>query len=302
MIIKKYIPRFLINIYSYIVYIKFIRKNKLNILDDKEILNKIILERKSIARFGDGELKWILGIEQVSFQDGSLELSKRLEEVLRSKDNNILICIPKAFNNVKGYTYKSKCFWCNFIRWHGKDIISYLDLKYNYGDSTFTRWYIEYKDKTNMKKKIKEIMKIWDNRNVVIIEGSQTKTGIGNELLNNCKSIKRIIAPSKNSFDFYNDILNEAKKIDKNNLILIALGPTATILAYDLTKLGYQALDVGHIDIEYEWYIRKAKKKIPIKGKYVNEAGGIMEEEAINDLDYEKSIIAKVGEKNNENI
>ena len=50
----------------------------------------------------------------------------------------------------------------------------------------------------------------------------------------------------------------------KNKLILIALGPTATILAYDLYKLGYRAIDIGHIDIEYEWFLRKANTKIPI--------------------------------------
>ena len=61
------------------------------------------------------------------------------------------------------------------------------------------------------------------------------------------------------------------KNVRKNKLILIALGPTATILAYDLYKLGYRAIDIGHIDIEYEWFLRKANTKIPIKNKYVNE-------------------------------
>ena len=44
-------------------------------------------------------------------------------------------------------------------------------------------------------------------------------------------------------------------------MIIIALGPTATVLAYDLAKEGYQALDMGHFDIEYEWYLRNATKK-----------------------------------------
>ena len=68
------------------------------------------------------------------------------------------------------------------------------------------------------------------------------------------------------------NIINTIKKnVRKNKLILIALGPTATILAYDLYKLGYLAIDIGHIDIEYEWFLRKANTKIPIKNKYVNE-------------------------------
>ena len=57
-------------------------------------------------------------------------------------------------------------------------------------------------------------------------------------------------------------------------MILLALGPTSTVLTYDLYKLGYQVIDVGHIDIEYEWFLRKAKKRIQIDNKYVNEALG----------------------------
>ena len=56
----------------------------------------------------------------------------------------------------------------------------------------------------------------------------------------------------------------------------MALGPTATILAKDICdlngdKIEYQALDLGHIDIEYEWFLMRAKKRKAVKGKYVNE-------------------------------
>ena len=82
-------------------------------------------------------------------------------------------------------------------------------------------------------------------------------------------------------------------KVNKNRLILIALGPTATILAYDLYKLGYQAIDIGHADIEYEWYLRKAKNRIKIKNKYVNEAkGGRKNITKIKDKNYYKQIIS----------
>ena len=50
------------------------------------------------------------------------------------------------------------------------------------------------------------------------------------------------------------------------------MGPTATILSYDLYKFGYQVIDIGHIDIEYELYLRNASNMIPIPNKYVNEA------------------------------
>lgn len=37
---------------------------------------------------------------------------------------------------------------------------------------------------------------------------------------------------------------------------------------------GYQALDIGHIDIEYEWFRKSAKYKIEIEGKNINEVSG----------------------------
>lgn len=294
--IKKYIPSFIKNVYTNIKYIQFTNKNKVKVLSDNETIESIVKYNKSIVRFGDGEFKWILGIKQKSFQDESKELAERLEQVLKCKDENILVCIPKAFNNVDGYIKSSSIFWKKFIRWYGKDVINYIDTDYSYGNACFTRWYIEYKEKNYMKEKIKNIKRIWNDRDVIIIEGKDTKIGIGNDLLSNCKSIKRIIAPSQNAFNKYDAILKETKKVEKDKLLLIALGPTATVLAYDLAKEGYQALDVGHIDIEYEWYLRNADKKILIPGKYVNEAGGISEEQELANDEYMQSIIISIGE------
>ena len=50
-------------------------------------------------------------------------------------------------------------------------------------------------------------------------------------------------------------------------MILITLGPTATILAYDLAMQGYQAIDLGQVDNEYEWFLRHATERIVIEGK-----------------------------------
>ena len=73
------------------------------------------------------------------------------------------------------------------------------------------------------------------------------------------------------------------------------MGPTATILSYDLYKAGYHVIDIGHIDIEYEWFLRNAKTKIKIEGKYVNEVKeGRTEIKEIIDKLYFNQIIAKV--------
>ena len=42
---------------------------------------------------------------------------------------------------------------------------------------------------------------------------------------------------------------------EKNVLFMVAAGPTATVLSYDLWKDGYQALDVGHLPNSYDEFL-----------------------------------------------
>ena len=73
---------------------------------------------------------------------------------------------------------------------------------------------------------------------------------------------------------------------------------TATVLAYDLYKAGYWAVDIGHVDIEYEWFLRKATEKIKIETKYVNEAkDGEKDIQNIHDEKYESEIVSKLLKK-----
>ena len=107
--------------------------------------------------------------------------------------------------------------------------------------------------------------------------------------------IRHILCPAKNAFDKYDEIFAECLKQPKEKLLLLALGPTATVLAYDLYRKGYQAIDVGHIDICYEWKLRGATGKIAVPGKYVNEVPDGRENiEECTDRKYLNSIIAKI--------
>ena len=146
-----------------------------------------------------------------------------------------------------------------------------IDLKKVYYDSFITRFYMDYRDKKKSELILNQLFKIWNDKDIVIIEGKESRLGAGNDLFFNCKSIERIICPQKDSYSKYKEILTEAMKIEKDKLVLIALGPTATVLAYDLCQRGYRALDIGHIDIEYEWFLLKAKEKVKLTCKFIGE-------------------------------
>ena len=141
--------------------------------------------------------------------------------------------------------------------------------------------------------------KIWNNRNILIIEGEKTRLGYGNGLFNNSKSIKRIVCPIKSAFKVYDKILYYIRNlnIDKDTLILISLGPTATVLTYDIIKLGFrnQVIDFGHFDIQYEYFLRKVNKKIRIPYKYVNEnPNGRKNIIPVTDVKYLNQIIYRI--------
>nr|WP_123054648.1 GT-D fold domain-containing glycosyltransferase [Clostridium sp. JN-1] len=153
-----------------------------------------------------------------------------------------------------------------------KNWLKFLSSNIIYLSTNMTRLYIRYENKEKCGIYFSKIRQLWNSRDLIIIEGRKTRFGIGNDLLNNSASISRVLCPEENAFEKYSQILEYVvNTIDKKKLILICLGPTATVLAYDLAINGFQAIDIGHLDIEYEWFLKGVDKKIKIEGKYTNE-------------------------------
>ena len=268
----------------------------LNIVSKEKTLNEIIYNKKSIARFGDGEYKIIFGYK-ANFQSYDETLAKRLFQILNSNEKNLLIGInlPYRKKDFEERSNNSQKMWNIFFQHFKIKLSKIINKNKKYYSSLITRFYSAFKDKSNSLKYIQKIKKIWDKRDILIIEGEKTRVGIGNNLFNNTKSIRRIICPVKNAFKYYNQILNSALKFEKSVLILIALGPTASILSYDLYKHNYQVVDIGHIDIEYELFLRKAKQYVKIPYKYVSEAkGGTTNIKSIKDMNYYNQIAYKI--------
>ena len=265
-------------------------------MSPEETLDEIINNNKSISRFGDGELNLIFGFK-IRFQKYDKILSKRLCDILQTNEKDFLIGMPDQLNfeNIDKYTDGSKKFWAKWIKKNIFKLILKLNEKKTYYSSYITRFYILYKDKSKVYKYVEKLKKIWNKKDIVIIEGQQSRLGVNNSLFDNVKSIKRILCPSKNAFNIYDKILNLALKIEKNKLILLALGPTATVLAYDLYKAGYQVIDIGHVDIEYEWFIRNSTKITRIPNKYVNEIkNGNINIANVTDNEYYNQIIEQI--------
>lgn len=294
--IKKYFYR-IIQIKKHIVIFnimidKIVKKPEIN--DSIKTIEEIVNNNYSISRYGDGEFKLIDG-EDLLFQKYDKSLANRLKEILISNEEKHLVCIPKQIISTDWLNDRAKYFWDNYLSLNRYKLYKLIDNNKVYYDSFITRFYMDYKDKSQSKNILNNLKKIWYKKNVVMVEGEESRLGVGNDLFDECLSIERIICPKKNSYTKYKDILESVRNnVTKDKLILIALGPTATVLAYDLSKLGYTALDIGHVDIEYEWFLKKADRKIDIKNKYVGEVLNGNYSDAISDSRYLKQIISTI--------
>lgn len=272
-------------LHEYITYLRYlwrIRTDKelrsfrkeLKILDSEATVKKIIEEKLSVCRFGDGEFLLIAGGKS-AFQSANNGLSIRLRDILLNPKRSVLTCIPFFYKNHKDYVFRTRLYATGYLCSNAKTrVIPFCDVNYEYGDSLFTRFYMMKKNKKMVCSFVPLLKNIWDKKDVLLVEGAYTRLGVGNDLFDNATSIKRLICPSKNAYDLYDEILNQSKMFGKKSLILIALGMTATVLAYDLANLGYWAIDIGHVDIEYMWLQMGAKKKCHVPGKILEEIPG----------------------------
>lgn len=278
------------------------RAYRLDILSSEETIGHILKTNCSIARFGDGEFEMLLQPERdLGFQTRNGELSARMKQVLESRNPNLLICLPYTLNHLRGRTKHSRMFW---YLWGKRDdqhhrIVNLIrqcqPAGYVYGDSQITRPYVAYETSAHSARIFPMLKKLWDGKDILFVEGEKTRLGVGNDLFDNARSIKRVLCPATNAFDHYEEILEAVKSVWNGEIILLALGPTATVLAAELTDSGMQALDIGHLDIEYEWFRSGAKGHDQVAGKFTNEAAAQHVIDACEDEAYLNQIIGRVG-------
>ncbi len=281
---------------AYILYMsnKYVLKNKNvpNVLSISDTIDLIIKENLSVVRFGDGEI-YMLDGGATAFQKNQNDLTKRLEEIIQTNEKGLLVCIPGIWRGIEDFDTVAYWFYMHHLYRNGhvwkaltkKDIV--------YGDTHISRPYLAFKDKAGNGHFFKKLFKIWENKDVVLIEGSKSRIGVGNDIFSQVKSIKRILCPPENAYAKYSEIKKEALRLDKDKLILISLGPAAKVLTYDLFKEGYRVIDIGHIDMEYEMFLRKETRLTRVSYKYFNEINERNPDDCL-DENYLNQIIAEI--------
>lgn len=270
----------------YFLYEKGILRNKIQVHTIDETIDELLSTEKSMVRFGDGEIVMIRGGD-LMLQKAAPEIGEGLAGILAYPYDDLIVTIPGIFDTLSDHHKASRQFWQDHLLFCRRTYEKYCNPNRVYYTTFVSRCYYFGSDRSNCGRWFAKIRKIWENKDIVIVEGTKTHNGVGNDLLDTARSVERVICPPKDAYGALPEILEACTRYEKDRLFLLSVGVAAKFLALQLFRKGYRVLDIGNMDMEYEWYVRKAPDKVPLaKHDIVGEAAN--REAAAQDGEYGK--------------
>lgn len=197
------------------------------ILTEDETL--ALCRTRSIARFGDGELRLAVGRAAIS-QKAEPNLATELRALL-SRYDGCAVGIPNFRRTPNQATWSPYCSG-EFRGLYGQDL---------YGSAFITRpdnapWI----DRPEYWQAVRDL---WRGKDVKLVTGNAKSLTVA--MLEGAASVRLVGAPETNAYGSV-DALEETIGT-WSGLVVLCLGATATVLAARLARRGVHALDLGHI-------------------------------------------------------
>jgi hypothetical protein len=220
----------------------------LRVVDEWKTLGTLGEQRASFARYGDGELEIMIG-RGISFQEYHPELARRLRAILRAATPQFLIGIPNfAALQIKSAERKRRweryrCMFSHLVRRDAPYHSAFVSRPAAIGLES-----VEY---------FRTFESLWTGRDVVLVHNSAAVAS--HPLFREARSVRHVACAAQHAFREYPALLERATAFHATPgiLFLIAAGPTAGVLAWDLAQRGAQALDIGHLTNTYDEFLGK---------------------------------------------
>lgn len=201
-----------------------------DVWDEMATMDAVVTGRKNLARFGDGEIKMSEG-EGYRRQQGSPRLADDLSEVLRKPHRNCLVGIPTM--DPKGPKF------ANWDR-HRARILKNLSPKVTYYSAFVTRpdsapW-IETRQYGQL------VASIWSGRRAVVV--CERKGSMFRAVRIAARSAVHVECPHSGAYDVIDELHGKALSFDPD-VVVLSVGPSATILANRFAREGVWAVDLG---------------------------------------------------------
>lgn len=209
---------------------------------------KLIKDKElSIARFGDGEINCMVTKNGCGFQTHDWRLMQELRDITSIKDD-LLVCYPSLMIECPWWALYWPKYWsrCKFFlqrEQYGDSFITRPEAFYMIGHSMIDLW----KD-------------IWQNKNICFVTGEGSRLNANHTIFDNIKNADYIYSKPKNAYDDIDNIMTQCRQKQNIDIFLIALGPTGTVLASRLHKIGQRTLDIGHLNNSYDTAFNNAPR------------------------------------------
>lgn len=266
---------------AYWWYVRVLREETVKVHTIDETLDELIHTDKSLVRFGDGEIIMIQG-KNLKLQKASAEIGEGLKRILAYEDENLCVSVQGIFDGMELYHANSRQFWKDHLLFFRKVYKKYCNPQRVYCDTAVTRCYYAFADKSPCQGWFDKFKKVWDNKKVVVVEGTRSHNGVGNDLFATAASVERILCPPSDAYGARERIVEACKEYDTSYLFLISAGVAAKFITEELFLAGYRVIDIGNLDMEYEWFLSGATGKQPVAkheivGEEANRAAGYTE-------------------------
>jgi len=210
-----------------------------------ETLDILHRERLSLTRFGDGELMLMADPDQnLQFQRNSAGLRRELVEALNPRgaaQGRVLVALPHLFRGNPHWSGVWLATW---------DMLkSLLDPEVRYGDAHVSRpIFFQGEGAAG----IARWRRLWDGREVLIVTGRESRFDLVPDLFDGVSRVEILHTVSTDAYEHREAILRAIlDRAKADTLVLLSLGPAATVLVPRIAAAGVQALDIGHISASY---------------------------------------------------
>lgn len=213
-----------------------------------ELLNKALLEGRSLIRLGDGEIH-IMNYGSIHYQDFHPQLREYFLAMIRdyTPDAPYLLGVPQTYLGMSNRELcKKRLFHCwlpfkvSFQMLFNTQA-SYFDAHIFYRGEAFLR----------------TLEKVLNNKKIFLVTSQRNWELVCVAGIKNHLTVEHILCPEENAFARFEDIARmiceRVADLDVDNFrVLISAGPASKALVYVLSKQGIVSYDLGRgIEIIY---------------------------------------------------
>ena len=221
----------------------------LRVINEWATLRALRERGASLARYGDGELEIMLG-HDIYFQEYDPQLARRLRQILRAASEKFLVGIPnfpalQIKTSARRRNWKRyRCMFSHLVRRGAEYHSAFVSRPGGIAGLESAEYFRTFES-------------LWAGRDVVLVHNSADTAG--HPLLRQARSIRHVPCPAQQAFRQYPALFEQAAAFlnTPGVLYLIAAGPTAGVLAWDLAQRGAQALDIGHLTNACDEFLKK---------------------------------------------